>query len=274
MLKLDINTKDILLLFTNKGNYLFCPVHELPDIRWKDIGQHIANIIPIERDEFIISAISVDDFEKEHYLLFITKNGMVKKSELKQYRAQRRSKSLVAINLKENDELIDVHETDGSKEIFLTTYNGHALWFNETEINPIGVRAAGVKGINLKEGDFVTGGKIKDADETPSIVIVTQRGSIKKMKLSEFEVTSRANRGVVILRELKANPHYVVGFVFVHNKDTVYIETEKGIIETIDSAELRYNDRYSNGSFLFDETEKGKAKSIWKMNEDREAKEE
>ena len=273
--QLDMNTKDVLLLFTNKGNYLFCPVHELPDIRWKDIGQHIANIIPIERDESIIAAISVDDFEKEHYFLFITKNGMVKKTELKQYKAQRRSKSLVAINLKENDELIDVHETDGSKEIFLTTYNGYALWFNETEINVIGVRAAGVKGINLKEGDFITGGKIKDADETPSIVIVTQRGSIKKMKLSEFEITSRANRGVVILRELKANPHHVVGFVFAYEKDTVYIETEKGLIETINSADIRYNDRYSNGSFLFDETEKGKAKFIWKMEqEDTETKEE
>ena len=139
----------------------------------------------------------------------------------------------------------------------------------------IGVRAAGVKGINLKEGDFVTGGKIKDADETPSIVIVTQRGSIKKMKLSEFEITSRANRGVVILRELKANPHHVVGFVFAYEKDTVYIETEKGLIETINSADIRYNDRYSNGSFLFDETEKGKAKFIWKMEQvDTETKEE
>ena len=94
------------------------------------------------------------------------------------------------------------------------------------------------------------------------------------MKLSEFEITSRANRGVVILRELKANPHHVIGFVFVTDKDTVYIETEKGFIETIDSADLRYNDRYSNGSFLFDETEKGKAKSIWKMKqEDTETKE-
>ena len=203
----------------------------------------------------------------------MTKNGMVKKTELKQYKAQRRSKSLVAINLKENDELIDVHETDGSKEIFLTTYNGYALWFNETEINVIGVRAAGVKGINLKEGDFITGGKIKDADETPSIVIVTQRGSIKKMKLSEFEITSRANRGVVILRELKANPHHVVGFVFAYEKDTVYIETEKGLIETINSADIRYNDRYSNGSFLFDETEKGKAKFIWKMGQSRSKEE-
>ena len=85
-----MNTTDVYYFFTNKGNYLYCPVHELPDIRWKDIGQHIANIIPIERDESIIKAIPVKDFEKEDILLFVTKNGMVKKTELKQYKAQRR----------------------------------------------------------------------------------------------------------------------------------------------------------------------------------------
>ena len=71
-----------LLLFTNKGNYLYCPVHELPDIRWKDLGQHIANIIPIERDEEIIQAIPVKDFEADRFFVFVTKNGMVKKTEL------------------------------------------------------------------------------------------------------------------------------------------------------------------------------------------------
>ncbi|WP_338469371.1 DNA topoisomerase IV subunit A [Niallia sp. XMNu-256] len=263
LVKLEMNTKDVLLLFTNKGNYLYCPIHELPDIRWKDIGQHIANIIPIDRDEHIVSAISVEDFEKEHYLLFVTKNGMVKKTELKQYKAQRHSKPLVAINLKENDEVIDVHETDGHKEIFLTTYNGYSLWFHEEEVGPIGTRAAGVKGINLKDGDFVTGGKIKDVNESPSIVIVTQRGSIKKMKMTEFELSTRAKRGLVILRELKANPHQVVGFVFAEDHDTIFIATEKGLIHSVNSEDIRFNDRYSNGSFLFDETESGKATTIW-----------
>ncbi|MCQ6276344.1 DNA topoisomerase IV subunit A [Bacillus sp. V3B] len=265
--KLDVNTTDVVLLFTNKGNYLYCPVHELPDIRWKDIGQHISNIIPIDRDESIITAIPVEEFEKEAYLLFVTKNGMVKKTELKHYKAQRRSKSLVAINVKGDDEVIAVHETDGTKELFMTTYLGYALWFKEDEVSTIGVRAAGVKGINLKENDFVTSGKIKATDSNPSVVIVTQRGSVKRMKLSEFEITSRAKRGVVILRELKANPHHVVGFVFANNHDTIFIETEKGMIETVAAADLRYNDRYSNGSFLFDENDNGKAKSIWKLKE-------
>jgi len=265
--QLDMNTTNVLLIFTNKGNYLYCPVHELPDIRWKDIGQHIANIIQIDRDETILTAIPVKDFEKEAYLLFVTKNGMVKKTELKHYKAQRRSKTLVAINVKGDDEVIDVHETDGTQEIFLTTHFGYALWFKEEEVGIIGVRAAGVKGINLKEGDYVTGGKIKEPDSHPSIVIVTQRGSIKRMKMSEFERTSRAKRGVVILRELKANPHYVVGFVFVNNPDTIFIETEKGMIETVITKDLRYNDRYSNGSFLFDEVDSGKAKKIWTIEQ-------
>ena len=176
------------------------------------------------------------------------------------YKAQRYSKPLVAINLKNEDELIDVHETDGTKEIFLTTYNGYALWFSEEEVTPIGTRAAGVKGINLKEGDFVTGGKIKDANEKPSIVIVTQRGAVKRMKMSEFELSSRAKRGVVILRELKANPHHVVGFVLANEQDNIFIETEKGLIETVSTRDLRYNDRYSNGSFLYDEADSGSAK--------------
>lgn len=268
--KLDMNTKDVVLLFTNKGNYLYCPVHELPDIRWKDTGQHIANIIPIDRDENIIAAISVNDFEKDHFLLFMTKNGMVKKTELRQYRAQRHSKPLVAINLKENDEVIDVHETDGNQEVFLTTYYGYSLWFHEEEVSPIGTRAAGVKGINLKEGDFVTGGKTKDPNETPSVVIVTHRGSVKKMKMSEFELSSRAKRGLVILRELKTNPHHIIGFVFAHDQDTVFIETEKGLIHTVNAHDLRFNDRYSNGSFLFDEIESGAAKSIWKVEKEEE----
>jgi topoisomerase-4 subunit A len=265
--QLNMNTTDVLLLFTNKGNYLYCPVHELPDIRWKDIGQHIANIIPIERDESIIKGIPVTDFEKEAYLLFATKNGMIKKTELQLYKAQRYSKPLVAINIKGEDELIDVHVTDGHQELFLTTYQGYALWFKEEEIGCIGVRAAGVKGINLKDDDFVSGAKIKSADSNPSVVIMTHRGSIKKMKLSEFEITSRAKRGVVIIRELKGNPHHIIGFVFAADDQIIQIETDKGRIETINSSAIRFNDRYSNGSFIFDENESGKAVSVWNQSE-------
>ncbi|WHX98286.1 DNA topoisomerase IV subunit A [Neobacillus sp. DY30] len=263
--QLDMNTKDVVLLFTNKGNYLYCPVHELPDIRWKDLGQHIANIIPIDRDEDIIQVIPVKDFEIDAYLVFVTKNGMVKKTELKQYKAQRYSKPLVGVNLKDDDQVIDVHLTDGTKELFLISNFGYALWFHEEEISIVGIRAAGVKGINLKDGDVVVGGKVITPDSKETIVITTQRGSIKRMKLKEFEKATRAKRGVVILRELKANPHRVVGFVVANDEDTIYIQTEKGHIETVVTSEIRLNDRYSNGSFILDENDNGKVTTIWQV---------
>lgn len=264
--QLDMNTKDVLLLFTNKGNYLFCPVHELPDIRWKDLGQHVANIIPIDRDEEIIRAIPVKDFETEAaFLVFMTKYGMVKKTELKHYKAQRYSKPLVAINLKDDDQVIDVHLTNGKEEVFLITHFGYALWFDEEEISIVGARAAGVKGINLKDGDVVIGGQIITPGSGETIIISTQRGAVKKMKLKEFEKSGRAKRGVVILRELKANPHRVMGFVAANEQDEIFIQTVKGQIESVKAEEIRFSDRYSNGSFILDESDNGKVSSVWKV---------
>jgi len=265
--QLEMNTTDVLLLFTNKGNYLYCPVHTLPDIRWKDLGQHVANLIPIDSDESIIKALPVKDFDKDGFLLFITKNGMAKKSEFRQYQAQRYTKPLVAINLKDDDEVIDVHETDGNKDIFLATHLGYGLWFHEEEVNVVGTRAAGVKGINLKDGDFVTGGQLIENIAEESIVIGTQRGAVKKMKFSEFECSSRAKRGVIMLRELKSNPHRIIGMVISKETDIIFIETEKGVVESINAADIRFNDRYSNGSFFIDETENGKANAIWKVKD-------
>ncbi len=268
--KLDVNTTDVLLLFTNKGNYLYCPVHTLPDIRWKDLGQHIANIIPINNDETIIKALPVKEFEKGKFLLFVTKYGMVKKTEFELYKVQRYSKPLAAINLKNEDEVIAVHETDGSKELFLSTYYGYALWFHEDEVSIVGTRAAGVKGINLKDGDFVTGGEVIENDKEQSVVIVTQRGAIKKMKLTEFERATRAKRGVIMLRELKSNPHRIISSLIVKEKDKIYIETEKGFAESINVSKIRFNDRYSNGSFILDETENGRASLVWKVENKEE----
>ncbi|MGG3470489.1 DNA topoisomerase IV subunit A [Neobacillus pocheonensis] len=262
--QLDMNTKDVLLLFTNKGNYLFCPVHELPDIRWKDLGQHVANIIPIDRDEEIIQAIPVKDFDSDAFLVFVTKNGMVKKTELKAYKAQRYSKPLVGVNLKDDDQLVDAHLTDGTKEVFLISHYGYALWFDEEEISVVGQRAAGVKGINLKDGDYVVGGKIISPESSESVVIATQRGSVKRMKLKEFEKATRAKRGVVILRELKANPHRIMGFEMANDQDDIFIQTEKGFIETLKTADIRFSDRYSNGSFILDEGDNGKVTTVWK----------
>ncbi|MBD3858399.1 DNA topoisomerase IV subunit A [Bacillus sp. 28A-2] len=257
----EMNTTDVLLLFTNKGSYIYCPVHQLPDIRWKDMGQHITNIISIDRDESIQKAIPIKEFDESSYLLFFTKGGMVKKTELLQYKAQRYSKPLVALNLKGDDELVDVHVTTGQQELFIATRNGYGLWFDEEEVSVVGPRAAGVKGINLKEGDEVVSGQIIDP-KNDVLVLTTQRGAVKRMNLSEFDKTSRAKRGVLMLRELKKNPHRIVAVIAASLHDTIEMDTDKGTTIPLHISTLRANDRYSNGSFVVDEEEQGEVTHV------------
>lgn len=259
----EMNTTDVLLVFTNKGNYIYCPVHELPDIRWKDLGQHVGNIVPIDRDEQVLKAIPIKEFDPAHYLLFVTKNGMIKRSELPQYKAQRYSRPLVGINLKGDDELLEVYLTDGSHDVFIATHLSYGLWFSEEDVNIVGPRAAGVKGINLKEDDFVVSGKIVKDPTKDYIFLATQRGAVKKMKLAEFEKTSRAKRGVIMLRELKSNPHRVVSIEVVKDTDKVGLMTKKGKYEEVKITDLRPNDRYSNGSFVIDEGDSGSVCETW-----------
>ncbi|GMO01291.1 DNA topoisomerase IV subunit A [Parageobacillus thermoglucosidasius] len=264
--QMEMNTTDVLLLFTRKGNYLYCPVYELPDIRWKDVGQHISNLIPLDRDDDLIAAVPVKRFDEPLSLVFVTKQGMVKRTELGQYKVQRYTRPLVAINVKEGDEVIHVHATDGQQSLLLITNQGYGLWFDEAEISMVGVRAAGVKGINLKEGDHVVSAHPIVAEGEQYLVIVTQRGAIKKMPLSEFTKTSRAKRGVVMLRELKTNPHRIVASVLTDkNDEMLFIRTETGEIETLSVSSLRVADRYSNGSFIIDSDEAGNVIDMWKQ---------
>ncbi|MEK3886480.1 DNA topoisomerase IV subunit A [Bacillus sp. FSL K6-3431] len=257
LLQSEINTTDTILLFTNKGNFLYFPVHELPDIRWKDLGQHIASLLPIANDEEVIKAIPIADFEQKVNLLFITKHGMIKKTELQLYKVQRYSRPLVAVNVKKNDALVDVHITDGSADIFIATHHGYGLWFSEEEIGLVGIRAAGVKGINLKDDDYVVNGETFTTKDSTSIFIATQRGAVKKMKITEFEKGSRNKRGLVMLRELKKNPHRIAGMKIIENDLSFTLEMTKGKDEEISPSSLRFTDRYSNGSFVTDETVSG-----------------
>ncbi|MCR8929998.1 DNA topoisomerase IV subunit A [Priestia megaterium] len=263
--KYEINTTETLLIFTNKGNYLYMPVHELPDIRWKDMGQHIMNIVPIDKEEQIVRAIPVKEFKENQYLLFFTKNGMVKKSELLQYKAQRYSKALVAVNLKGDDEVVDVYQTDGKKQVFIATRSGYGLRFREEEINIVGTRASGVKGINLKDDDYVVSGVIFDEDEALSteLFIATQRGAVKKTKVTEFEESARAKRGLVMVRELKSNPHQIAKVKVISKEYYMIVESSKGQVEQVDPSAMRASDRYSNGSFVLDQGEAGNLVDVW-----------
>ncbi|KHE72479.1 DNA topoisomerase IV subunit A [Halobacillus sp. BBL2006] len=259
----EMNTTDTILLFTNLGKYLFLPVHKMPDIRWKDLGQYISNIVQVEKDEFIVEALPIRNFDTDQYLLFFTKNGMVKKSELKLYQAQRHSKALVAINLKGDDEVVDIHLTNGDSDLFIASNKAYGLWYKEEEVNAVGQRAAGVKAIHLKDGEEVVSGQVFDASEDPSILLTTHRAAVKRMRLKEFEPSSRAKRGVIMLRELKKNPHRLVDVHLARRDDQVVIRTNKEETTIVNTMDFKANDRYSNGSYVMDTDQQGQVTEAW-----------
>ncbi|PWA08891.1 DNA topoisomerase IV subunit A [Pueribacillus theae] len=261
--KLEINTTETLLLFTNKGNFIYLPVHMLPDIRWKEPGQHVSNFITFDENEKIIEAIGVSHFTEDLNLLFLTKNGFVKQSVLSLYKAQRFNRALMGIRLKDDDEVINVYVTKGNEDLLLATKQGYSLRFNLEEVNPIGLRALGVKGINLKENDQVVGGIILDENVDFDLLVVTHRFAVKKMPATRFERSKRARRGVAILRELKANPHEVIAFIPVTKFGQLNIRTEKGEIVKIHSSTLRLSDLQSNGSFVADSKKIGAIIDVW-----------
>ena len=259
----ETNTTDTLLIFSAKGNYLFVPVHQLPDIRWKDLGQHVANIVPLERGDEIIKAMPIKEFSEEQFLVFFTKQGMAKRTPLSDYQAQRYSKALMALKLKQDDVVVDVHLTDGEQDVFIATAFGYGLLFEEAEISVVGQRAAGVKGINLKPEDEVISAFTLAKEEKTYLFAVTQRGAFKKMNISEFDKTSRAKRGLIMLRELKSNPHRLIALKKADNKSIFYLKTDKGIEDALEMAQVRPSDRYSNGSFIIDTTKEGSIIDLW-----------
>ncbi len=260
----EVNTTDHVLLFTNKGRFISFPVHELPDIRWKELGTHISHFASLEKEEKIIQVIPIRAFKENNYLTFFTKNGMVKRTELDKYQTQRQAKAMVAINLKADDELISVYPTNGFSDIFIAVNTGYGLWYHESEVNPTGQRTAGVKAIQLKKDEYVVNGQVFDELADPSLVLVTQRGAVKRMNLNEMEKTIRAKRGQLMLRTLKQKPHILKGFYAVNDQDSIIFQTTKAEVHHIFPLELSASERTSNGSFVIDTDHDGEVINVWK----------
>ena len=241
----EMNTVDTLLLFTNKGNYLYIPVHELPELKWKDLGKHVSNIIPIGQDERIIKAIPIKEFDNREIITF-TKNGMVKKSLLSDFVVQRYSKPIMFIKIKDNDEVVNV-TIDAYNEVFIATKNGYGLWYDRAEIPTIGLRTAGVKAINLKDDEVVLGCTFDG--EAEYVTVITHKGLAKRIKLSEFEKTSRAKRGLLLLREVKSNPQQIIKVYVGDAKHNIILKTQNNIKE-LKLTEIPIMDRYSTGSTI------------------------
>lgn len=253
----ELDTTDNLLLFTNYGKFISIPVHLLPDIRWKEMGDHISNLVEMDDGEKLVKCVPVRAYHKEQFIIFCTKQGMIKKSSLDLYETSRHSRSLIALNLNKEDEVINVFATDGSENILLATYNGYGLWFDETEISTIGLRAKGVIGIQLKDEDYVAAAQLINEEKDPDIVVITQRGACKRMKLASLTKSKRARRGQKLLRELKTKPHHIVGMLALYNQEKMWVKTDMENHIDIVAHGLPVSDRNSNGSFILDPDEEG-----------------
>ncbi|HEI7384817.1 TPA: DNA topoisomerase IV subunit A [Staphylococcus aureus] len=246
----EVNTQDTVLVFTNKGRYLFIPVHKLADIRWKELGQHVSQIVPIEEDEVVINVFNEKDFNTDAFYVFATQNGMIKKSTVPLFKTTRFNKPLIATKVKENDDLISVMRFEKNQLITVITNKGMSLTYNTSELSDTGLRAAGVKSINLKAEDFVV--MTEGVSENDTILMATQRGSLKRISFKILQVAKRAQRGITLLKELKKNPHRIVAAHVVtgeHSQYTLYSKSneEHGLINDIHKSE-----QYTNGSFIVD----------------------
>lgn len=242
----NMNTMDTLLVFTNLGNYLYIPVYEITECKWKELGKHISNIISISSGESVINAMPVYDFNDNIYITIFSKNGMVKRTKLEEFKVQRYSKPISMMKLKDDDLVVDV-SYDNKNNVFIATKNGYGLWYNTNEISVIGLKAAGVKSINLKNDEVVSGILFDDNEEY--ISIVTDKGTGKRLKLTEFEKGSRANRGLLLMKEIKSNPSKIVKVYITNTKKEINIVTIKGT-KTVKLNEMPIMDRYSNGSYV------------------------
>ena len=260
-------TTQHLLMFTTLGNVIYRPIHELADIRWKDIGEHLSqNITNFETNEEILYVEVVDQFDDATTYFAATRLGQIKRVERKEFSPWRtyKSKSVKYAKLKDETDQIVAVAPIKLDDVLLISQNGYALRFNIEEVPVVGAKAAGVKAMNLKEDDILQSAFICN---TQSFYLLTQRGSLKRVSIEEIPATSRAKRGLQVLRELKNKPHRVflagavaeqgfVGDLFSTevdgNDQTLLVQSNKGTIYESRLQDLNLSERTSNGSFISD----------------------
>ena len=263
----SVKTTQHLLIFTTLGNVIYRPVHELADIRWKDIGEHLSQTITnFETNEEVLYVEVVDQFDDATTYFAATRLGQIKRVERKEFSPWRtyRSKSVKYAKLKDETDQIVAVAPIKLDDVLLISKNGYALRFNIEEVPVVGAKAAGVKAMNLKADDELQAAFICN---TSSFYLLTQRGSLKRVSTEEIPATSRAKRGLQVLRELKSKPHRVflagsvseqgfIGDLFSteveDGEQTLVVQSNNGTIYESILQDLNLSERTSNGSFISD----------------------
>ena len=239
----DLNTMDTALLFTDKGNYLYVPVYEIPEAKWKELGKHISNIIKIEAEENIVASIPVKNFDEEKYITIFTTDGMVKRTSLQEFKVQRYSKPITCMKLKQGDLVMSVCINNEENALIITKM-GYALKYNVSEIPVTGLKTSGVKAITLK-GDNLVAGLLTNDEEV--LAIITEKNTAKRVRIKDIEASTRARKGMRIIRDVKTNPYYIVSAFTVNSKSIIGIKTNNDI-NNIKITEIPFHDNLSTGT--------------------------
>ena len=242
---LTTSNHQYLLLFTNRGRMHQLKVHQVPEGSRTAKGAHIANLLPLEKDEWVTTALTVREFNEERSFLFVTKRGMVKRSDASLY-AKCRKSGMIAVGLREKDELITVREVNDNCQIVLTTEAGLAIRFSCNEVRSMGRGASGVKGVALRGVDVVVACVVIKQDEDASIMTVSRNGYGKRTKLELYRVQSRGGKGIINFKATsKTGP--VIGAMMVSDDDALLLLTSANKIIRIGVEEVRSVGRATQG---------------------------
>ncbi|MGX7440439.1 DNA topoisomerase IV subunit A [Aerococcus urinae] len=260
------STLDNLVLITNKGNYVFQPVYEMQELRWKDLGEHLSQRIPIASDEKIIQVYPYAK-DSQDTIVLATREGMIKQSklsELKKIRGHKNKASQIMPLSSPLDEVVNCYLVNNQSdkqngEVILFTALGFSLRYQISEINTVGLRAKGVISINLKDQDQVINFVYQDqVDEDQQILLATQRGYMKRIRWRDIQTMTRAKRGLMVLREVKSKPHRLIQALEVKSTQEVYeLYTSNGELSQIKAVDVPLHERYSNGSQIIVEERLG-----------------
>ena len=237
------NSHDYLLMFTDNGKIFVRKVYRIPEASRTAKGSNLINLIEIEKGEKVTAMISISEFEAETYLTMVTQNGVIKRTDIKEYEYQRKG-GKIAINLDEGDKLIFVGHTDGSKHVLIATKKGYAARFDENKVSIVGRTARGVRGIDLREGDIVCGAVIVDNEKT--LLTITENGYGKKSSFDEFEPRNRGIMGVIV-HNINEKTGLLAGVACVSDDDDVMVITNEGVIIRTDSVEIPTYKRSTTG---------------------------
>jgi DNA gyrase subunit A len=242
------STHSYLMVFTSSGMVYKLKVHEIPDATAAGRGKAIVNLINLPGNEQIAGVIPVRTFDDGQYAVMVTRQGVIKKTELSEF-ANIRANGIIAMGVDEGDELISVELTDGKMKIFIATNDGMAICFDEGEVRDMGRQARGVRGITLREGDYVVSVVAVTGDE--QMLTVTSNGFGKQTELSEYRITGRGGKGVINIKTTEKNGK-VIAVMPVTKESEVLIITSQGKLIRLEAEKIRATGRSAQGVKLID----------------------